>query len=684
MAGVKISALTTSATFSDTDVLPLVSGGVTKKVTGAVVKAAIGVPPAGSVGTTQLANGSVTTPKLAAGAVDAAAIGTSAVETAKINDSAVTTAKIANDNVTSAKLASTVRADIARGSQARSGTTIPTTGSVKGVVVLAGGSGYTSGVTVSIAAPPSGVTATATATVVGNSVTAITITDGGSGYTDQNPTVTITAVGAGSGASAVAYAMVQPLLVDDGMRTRGGGYQFYSISSNDDILVAGNNYNYCLATGSDNNDALNPINIPIVDYSGNKLKPISIYTSSESVYVLCADGSLWSAGYNGYGQLGRGFTGVITNYAQNSTVFEKITFSGGGVVKKFATSFSSGSDRTTCLALVETSGGSQTLYGWGYNGHSQLGNGGTSDANTPQILSCSDGAATITDIAVIGVNQYSVCVVLFSSGRAKAAGYNGHAQLSRGDTLAKTTFDFVNVSSGTPLTNIVEIAGIDCNYPAIFYRTSGGLIYSVGYENNGELGQGGGLSNSSTTYMAQVQGGAIFPTGSGRYIFGNGGYAAGHAFAFKADGSLVAWGYNGYRQLGLGTTTNAVSAPTAVPGGHTSSNVARLLTVGSWQASSVASSAILRTDGTIYATGYNGNSNLGIGNSAQPLSFLPVRIDKTIVKDITFIGKYSTTYSLAVHTTDGSLYTTGSNYAGMACRGYDASAVIATHVQARL
>ena len=682
MAGVKISALTTSATFSDTDVLPLVSGGVTKKVTGAVVKAAIGVPPAGSVGTTQLANGSVTTPKLAAGAVDAAAIGTSAVETAKINNSAVTTVKIADDNVTSAKLASTVRADIARGSQARSGTTIPTTGSVKGVVVLAGGSGYTSGATVTIAAPPSGVTATATATVVGNVVTAITITDGGSGYTDQNPTVTITPVGAGSGASAVAYAMVQPLLEDDSSRTRASGRQFFAISSNDSVLAAGENYNYVLAMGDSNQNCDAPVNLHLVGNDGVRYKPVRLFGSGDSIYVLDNVGQLWSSGYNGYGQLGRGFTGLSSTYTQNSTILQKITFSGGGIVRKFACNFSTGTDRVTCLALVETSSG-QTLYGWGYNGNGQLGNGGTSDANTPQVLSCSDGASTITDIVSVGRGQYAVAAVLFSSGRVKASGYNGQAQLSRGNTTqpASPTFEFANVSAGTPLTNIVEIAGSEGSYASLYFRTSGGIIYSVGYNGYGQLGNG--TTTDTSTYMVQVSGGAIFPTGSDRNIFSTGRYSTAFVYAWRANGNLVAWGYNGYGQLGDGTTTNRTS-PIAVSG-FTTANTKKIIVLTSETSVESSFVAVLKTDGSVHVAGRNAYGNLGVGYTGNVTTLRQIPFDSSIVDDIAFVGSYGDAASyLLILATDGSLYTTGYNYSGTTLIQNASGRQTHRHVQARL
>jgi alpha-tubulin suppressor-like RCC1 family protein len=679
MAGVKISALTTSATFSDTDVLPLVSGGVTKKVTGAVVKAAIGVPPAGSVGATQLANGSVTTPKLAAGAVNAVALGALSVETAKINDAAVTTPKIADANVTLGKLENSVQATLSRASQARPGGTIPTTGSVKGIVVLNGGSGYSSGVTIAIAAPPSGTTATATATVASGIVTAITIVTEGSGYTDQNPVVTITAIGAGSGATAVAYAMVNPLLESDGCRSRTAAYSFFAITSNDHIVVAGTNYAEINATGPANTDSVTPVNLPLVDSSGNFYKPIRLYSSGDSVYALANDGSLWSAGYNGYGQLGRGFTGASATFTQTNSVFRKITFGAGGVIKKFAVNGTTGSGQATCLALAETSAG-QILYGWGYNGNGALGNGGTANVNTPQVLTCTDGASTITDIMSVGRDTYAVSVVLFSSGRVKASGYNGQAQLSRGNTTqpGTPTFEFVNVSASTPLTNVVELAGADGGYATLYFRTSGGVIYSCGYNGVGELGNGTTVDTS--TYMVQVSGGAMFRTDATRSVYATGAYDRGFVFAFKANGELVAWGTNIHGNLGLGDLTSR-STPNLVSG-FTFSDVSKIKTIAFESSAYYYSlSAILKTDGSLFAAGYNGYGNLGIGTETTTENvFRQVPFPKTAVRDVFFVGRLSYYPYLAIATNSGSVFTTGLNYGGNGLRGSLAT-YVTTHVQ---
>lgn len=77
----------------------------------------------------------------------------------------------------------------------------PNGGTISAITVTAGGSGYTSAPTVTITGG-GGSGATATATVAGNAVTAITMTANGTGYTSA-PTVSFSG-GGGSGATATA------------------------------------------------------------------------------------------------------------------------------------------------------------------------------------------------------------------------------------------------------------------------------------------------------------------------------------------------------------------------------------------------------------------------------------------------------------------------------------------------
>ena len=69
-------------------------------------------------------------------------------------------------------------------------TTTVADGEVTAITVINGGFGYTLAPAVTVSAPPSGNTATATATVSGGFLTAITINSGGSGYTTA-PTISI-------------------------------------------------------------------------------------------------------------------------------------------------------------------------------------------------------------------------------------------------------------------------------------------------------------------------------------------------------------------------------------------------------------------------------------------------------------------------------------------------------------
>ena len=82
------------------------------------------------------------------------------------------------------------------------------------LTVTAGGTGYTSAPTVSIAAPTSGMTATATATVSGGVVTGLTITEAGTNYISNTPPAVTFSGGGGSGAAATATVGTEYIIIE--------------------------------------------------------------------------------------------------------------------------------------------------------------------------------------------------------------------------------------------------------------------------------------------------------------------------------------------------------------------------------------------------------------------------------------------------------------------------------------
>lgn len=163
-----------------------------------------------------------------------------------------------------------------------------------------------------------------------------------------------------------------------------------------------------------------------------------------------------------------------------------------------------------------------------------------------------------------------------------------------------------------------------------------GIAWAWGLNDSGQLGDG--TTNNFRALPVRV--GSL--TGVIRIEGGEQ-----HSLALRADGTVWAWGQNGFGQLGDGTTTGR-STPTQVTG---LTNVTAI-------AGDYYHSLALRSDGTAWAWGYNDEGQLGDGTTTNRL--LPVQVSG-LTDVMAIAGGYH--HSLALRS-DGTVWAWGENFYG--------------------
>ena len=147
----------------------------------------------------------------------------------------------------------------------------------------------------------------------------------------------------------------------------------------------------------------------------------------------------------------------------------------------------------------------------------------------------------------------------------------------------------------------------------------------------------------------------ICPGGSTAPLQGVVAVAAGtdHSLALRNDGSVWAWGYNGSGQLGNGNTTDQATAVLVV-GPTGSGTFGKATAVAAGQSHSVA----LKDDGTVWAWGYGGSGQLGNGSSSTS-SYTPAEVSN--VYGMVEIASGTNAYHTLGLRSDGTLFAWGAN-----------------------
>jgi alpha-tubulin suppressor-like RCC1 family protein len=268
------------------------------------------------------------------------------------------------------------------------------------------------------------------------------------------------------------------------------------------------------------------------------------------------------------------------------------------------------------------------VYAWGNDGYGQLGDGSTGIRLSPVLVPSLSG-----DVSVVAAGADFGFAV--RGGAAYAWGHDQFGQLGDG------RIEVAPVPSPVPISNLADgvTAVTGGNYHAVAILN--GAVYSWGFNGYGQLGTG---STSDSVVPLPVlplsSGVTAVAAGEGG---GNGTY---YSMALR-NGAVYSWGYNGFGQLGDGTTIDR-HAPVPVP---QMGDRVTVIAAGGYQALAVR-------NGAVYAWGYNGYGQLGDGTTADRDSPAPVM---ALTSGVTAVasGAY---HCLAVR--DGQVWAWGQNQYG--------------------
>lgn len=153
---------------------------------------------------------------------------------------------------------------------------------------------------------------------------------------------------------------------------------------------------------------------------------------------------------------------------------------------------------------------------------------------------------------------------------------------------------------------------------------------------------GGGLLN-----MREL----VFPGESGSLV--DAGMPSIQGYALFDNGNLWMWGWNGQGQLGIGNTTTSYFPTRSLQ------DVVKFYNHPSQTSRDDDNTHyfVLKTDGKVYGTGYNGFGQLGIANTTQQNAWVEITAIGTNPRNVWPLGAY--TGCTFVEKSDGSIWTCG-------------------------
>lgn len=320
-------------------------------------------------------------------------------------------------------------------------------------------------------------------------------------------------------------------------------------------------------------------------------KKVQIKQGNYFTVALKENGTIWTWGYNGYGQLG------IGNKTTKKVPVQAVNINN---VKDI------GAGTNHVIALKEDG----TVWTWGYNGYGQIGTGDTSVRLVPTQIT---GLRDIIQVEAYGNTSYA----LDARGDIYVWGY-GYSRtpqiLNIGEkivscegelliTQSKCVYDLSAKKYNWSVQDIIQVVKGSNHFLAL---NTDGTVYAWGNNAYGQLGRGW---TSNKTYGVDY----VYKDSSGEPLKDIVAIKAGNnsSVAVDKNGKVYTWGYNGYYQLADGTKTNR-NLPVQNERVENVENVSQSYT---------NYTIIYDYDGYAYSAGYGGNWQLGTNTNKNQSRF---------------------------------------------------------------
>ena len=275
-----------------------------------------------------------------------------------------------------------------------------------------------------------------------------------------------------------------------------------------------------------------------------------------------------------------------------------------------------------------------TLWAWGENNRGQLGIDSIAEQSSPTQV------GALTDWYMASAGSATISGATKTDGTLWTWGRWIYGSLGRTDAISRSS----PVQVGA-LTNWLEVSCGD--YHMLSLKTNG-TLWAWGQNSDGQLG----LNIASTINRSSpVQIGSLTTWSK---VSAGGDTSA----AIQTNGTLWTWGFNGQGQLGLNDITTKRSSPVQVGA------------LTNWSEIAVGTTHMLaiKTDGTLWAWGNNGNGELG--DNTVDWKSSPVQIGALVNWSKVSASSASSGdfFSMAIKT-DGTLWAWGNNSFGQLGNG---------------